>query len=142
MTYLLDTHTLIWFVEGSGRLSPLARTIVTDMSNTCVVSTASLWEIAIKLGSGKLKMTSPFDDLVVHQLRHEQIGILPIAANHLLAMAALTYPTNGHRDPFDRMLAAQAELDRLVLLTADPQLSTFPCQTLWCGPISQGGSGG
>ncbi|MCX7411639.1 MAG: type II toxin-antitoxin system VapC family toxin [Planctomycetales bacterium] len=131
MTYLLDTHTLIWFVEGSGRLSPLARTIVTDMSNTCVVSTASLWEIAIKLGSGKLKMTSPFDDLVVHRLRHEQIGILPIAANHLLAMAALTYPTNGHRDPFDRMLVCQALSDDLILISADSALDAYGVSRLW-----------
>lgn len=131
MTYLLDTHTLIWFVEGSGRLSPLARTIVTDMSNTCVVSTASLWEIAIKLGSGKLKMTSPFDDLVVHRLRHEQIGILPIAANHLLAMAALTYPTNGHRDPFDRKLVCQALSDDLILISADSALDAYGVSRLW-----------
>ena len=131
MTYLLDTHTLIWFVEGSDRLSPLARTIVTDMSNTCVVSTASLWEIAIKVGSGKLKMARPFDELVVHQLRHEQIGILPIEANHLLALAALTYPSNGHRDLFDRMLVCQALSDDLILISADSALDAYGVSRLW-----------
>ncbi len=131
MTYLLDTHTLIWFVEGSGRLSPLARTIVTDMSNTCVVSTASLWEIAIKVGSGKLKMARPFDELVVHQLQHEQFGILPIESNHLLALAALTYPFNGHRDPFDRMLVSQALSDDLILLSADSALDAYGVSRLW-----------
>lgn len=131
MTYLLDTHTLIWFVEGNARLSQTARAIIADMSNVCFVSTVSLWEIAIKISSDKLTLSRPFGDLIVRQLQQDEIGVLPVLSNHLLAAASLPFPQHGHRDPFDRMLVCQALSEDLILISADSALDAYGVRRLW-----------
>jgi PIN domain nuclease of toxin-antitoxin system len=99
-----------------------------DPSNQILVSAATVWELSSKHHRGKLpELASAIADLT-GLLQADGFQGLPITAAHGLRAGA--YP-QAHRDPFDRVLAAHAELDRLVLLTADPRLSTFPCQTLW-----------
>ena len=138
-TYLLDSHALLWWWFDPDRLSTAVRELLSDPATPVLVSAASVWELSLKHHQGKLpELNGAIADLP-GLLQADGFEALPISLAHGLRAGAYSQP---HRDPFDRMLAAQAELDRLVLLTADPQLSTFPCRTLWCGPISQGGSGG
>ena len=131
MKYLLDTHTLLWFVDGNARLSPTARTQIRDLNNVCFISSVSLWEIAIKFSSGKLNLPQPFDELVSAQLKRDEITVLPISTEHLLAVANLPFPSNGHRDPFDRMIACQAQAEDLTLVSADSVFDTYGVNRLW-----------
>ena len=101
---------------------------VGDSSTPVRVGAASVWELSLKNHQGKLPELSGVIGDLPGLLQADGFGALPISLAHGLRAGGYSQP---HRDPFDRMLAAQAELDRLVLLTADPQLSTFPCRTLW-----------
>ena len=126
--YLLDSHALLWWWFDPDRLSTAVRELLSDPATSVLVSAASLWELSLKHHQGKLpELSSAIADLP-GLLQADGFEPLPISLAHGLRAGGYSQP---HRDPFDRLLAAQAELDRLVLLTADPQLSTFPCQTLW-----------
>jgi len=126
--YLLDSHALLWWWFDPDRLSTAARELLSDPATSVLVSAASLWELSLKHHQGKLpELNGAIADLP-GLLQADGFEGLPISLAHGLRAGGYSQP---HRDPFDRMLAAQSELDRLVLLTADPQLSTFPCQTLW-----------
>ena len=125
---LLDTHTLLWWWAGTGQLSRSAHEAISDREASVHVSAASAWEIATKVRLGRLAphqgAISGFHDLVVgDRFRH-----LPVTYRH--AIRAGGYP-NEHRDPFDRMLAAQAELESLVLVTRDAAFEYFPVRVLW-----------
>ena len=127
-TYLLDSHALLWWWFDPDRLSTAVRELLSDPATPVLVSAASVWELSLKHHQGKLpELNSVIADLP-GLLQADGFEALPISLAHGLRAGSYSQP---HRDPFDRMLAAQAELDRLVLLSADPQLSTFPCQTLW-----------
>ena len=104
------------------------RELLIDPSTPVLVSAASVWELSLKHHQGKLPELSGVITDLPGLLRADGFEALPISLAHGLRAGGYSQP---HRDPFDRMLAAQAEFDRLVLLTADPQLSSFPCQTLW-----------
>ena len=126
--YLLDSHAVLWWWFDPDRLSGAVRSLLSDAENQVLVSAASVWELSLKHHQGKLpELASAIADLP-GLLQADGFEALPISLAHGIRAGGYSQP---HRDPFDRMLAAQAELDRLVLLTADPQLSTFPCQTLW-----------
>ena len=126
--YLLDSHALLWWWFDPDRLSIAVRDLLSDSATPVLVSAASVWEISLKHHQGKLpELNGAIGDLP-GLLQADGFAALPISLAHGLRAGGYGQP---HRDPFDRMLAAQAELDHLVLLTADPQLSTFPCQTLW-----------
>ena len=126
--YLLDSHALLWWWFDPDRLSIAVRDLLSDSATPVLVSAASVWEISLKHHQGKLpELNGTIGDLP-GLLQADGFAALPISLAHGLRAGGYGQP---HRDPFDRMLAAQAELDHLVLLTADPQLSTFPCQTLW-----------
>ena len=103
---------------------------LSDVETPIVVSSASVWELSIKDHLGKLPELQPAITDLPALLRADGFRILSIAINHALRAGA--YP-QAHRDPFDRMLAAQAELEQFVLITADSQLSAFPCRRLWEG---------
>jgi PIN domain nuclease of toxin-antitoxin system len=125
---LVDTHTLLWWWDGDRSLS---RTAIEWLENPDVeifVSAASAWEIATKVRIGKLpghvRSVAEFHD----RLRLNAAFELPVSATH--ALRAGSYEAS-HRDPFDRLLAAQSELDGLPLLTADPVFRHFPCRVLW-----------
>ena len=126
--YLLDSHALLWWWFDPDRLSTVVRERLCDPSTSMLVSAASVWELSLKHHQGKLPELSGAISDLPRLLQADGFEALPISLAHGLRAGAYSQP---HRDPFDRMLAAQAELDRLVLLTADPQLSSFPCQTLW-----------
>ena len=127
-TYLLDSHALLWWWFDPDRLSTAVRELLSDPATPVLVSSASVWELSLKHHQGKLPELSGAIADLQGLLQADGFEGLPISLAHGLRAGGYSQP---HRDPFDRMLAAQAELDRLVLLSADPQLSTFPCQTLW-----------
>ena len=126
--YLLDSHALLWWWFEPDRLSTAVRELLSDPATPVLVSAASVWELSLKHHQGKLPELSAAIADLPGLLQADGFEALPISLAHGLRAGGYSQP---HRDPFDRMLAAQAELERLVLLTADPQLSTFPCQTLW-----------
>ena len=128
LAYLLDSHALLWWWFDPDRLSGAVRSVLSESENQVLVSAASVWELSLKHHQGKLpELASAIADLP-GLLQADGFEALPISLAHGIRAGGYSQP---HRDPFDRMLAAQAELERLVLLTADPQLSTFPCQTFW-----------
>jgi PIN domain nuclease of toxin-antitoxin system len=125
---LLDTHALLWFLSGSGRLSATARIAIEDMANERFFSVAGAWEIAIKASLGKLDLTVPFEKLVPGELRSNDIELLPITPAHLVAVMALPF---HHRDPFDRMYVAQAAAEGATVVSADPALDAYGIPRLW-----------
>jgi PIN domain nuclease of toxin-antitoxin system len=127
MNILLDTHTFLWYLEDSKQLSSKAAEIIEDPSNTLRLSIASLWEIAIKLGLGKLSLQNSFSELeeVLQQLK---IEILPITFSD--TECYLKLPLH-HRDPFDRILVAQAINHSLVLVSRDVAFDAYDLQRVW-----------
>ena len=123
---LLDTHAVLWFVGGSPELSAAARNAIENEADVRV-SVASLWEIAIKLSTGKLSITLGFDGLIV-DLTNNAIAILPLEVPHLRHI--LTLPPH-HRDPFDRVIIAQALCEGVTLVTRDPLFLPYGVSVLW-----------
>ncbi|HEX2204282.1 MAG TPA: type II toxin-antitoxin system VapC family toxin [Longimicrobium sp.] len=128
MRALLDTHTLLWFVAGDTRLSAYARAIMDDPENDVLVSIASLWEVVIKVGVGKLELDMPVERFVVDQVSRRQFTVLPIELSHLVTVSTLPL---HHRDPFDRLLAAQALTEDVPMLGTDSTFDAYDVQTLW-----------
>lgn len=126
---LLDTHALLWALTDPGRLGDEARSLIADRSTAIVVSAASAWEIATKQRLGKLPQA---DALVGGYARHlDRLGVsrLPITEEHALLAGRLEWP---HRDPFDRMLAAQAMIESMTLVTGDAAFAGMPgLATAW-----------
>ena len=114
---LLDSHIFLWALMGDARLKALIRRAILD-ADEVYVSAASIWELGIKAASGKLRMPKE----LVEQARDSGYLSLPVTAAHAIAAAELPL---HHRDPFDRMLVAQASLESLTLLTADPRLKLY-----------------
>ena len=125
---LLDTHALLWWLAEPDRLSPAAYAAISDPANAVVVSAASGWEIATKVRLGKLPGIGELLNDLPQLLIAQGFELLPITLQQ--GQHAGSYPM-PHRDPFDRLLAAQAELARLTLVTVDPALQAFPCRLLW-----------
>lgn len=126
MTYLLDTHTLIWFLENDPRL-PSATRIQIETTPTIFVSIVSLWEIAIKANIGKLDLSFPFSTIAPN-LISSGITELPITFQDLEIYLSLPL---HHRDPFDRILIAQAMNHALTFISQDTQMDAYPIQRLW-----------
>src|SRR4051794_28678776 len=116
MRLLLDTHTFIWFIMGSPTLSANARALIEDVANEKFLSVASLWEIAIKLSTGKTSLSAPFNEVIPQQLSLNGFELLNIAIDHTAMVATLPF---HHRDPFDRLLIAQAVIEKMPILSAD-----------------------
>jgi PIN domain nuclease of toxin-antitoxin system len=125
---LLDTHALLWWLAQPDRLSPAAHGAIADPDNRVHVSAASGWEIATKVRLGRLPAASELLNDLPQLLAAQGFELLPISLVH--GLHAGGYPM-AHRDPFDRLLAAQAELGRLTLVSLDPALKAFPCRLLW-----------
>jgi PIN domain nuclease of toxin-antitoxin system len=125
---LLDSHVLLWWWFDPQRLSDVVRSLLSDPSCSVFVSAASVWELSLKHHQGKLpELATAIADLPALL---QADGFQPLAISQAHGLRAGAYP-QPHRDPFDRILAAQAELEQLALLTIDPKLATFPCRTLW-----------
>lgn len=125
---LLDTHALLWWFTDDARLSAPARTAIADESNAILVSAASAWEIATKTRLGKLEGISGAASRYSELVEADGFVHLPMTHLHALRAGALPQP---HRDPFDRMLAAQSEIESLALVTRDPVFESFRTATLW-----------
>ncbi|MFO1538867.1 MAG: type II toxin-antitoxin system VapC family toxin [Chloroflexota bacterium] len=128
MTWLLDTHCLIWTLTGDERLSPRARSVVADPANRILVSAATAWEVALKVAIGRLTIPVAPErllDIVTGPMRMETV---PIEFVHALAAASLP-PI--HRDPFDRLLVAQAQALGVPILTADTRVAAYGVATAW-----------
>jgi PIN domain nuclease of toxin-antitoxin system len=124
--FLLDTHLLLWWLSNSPLLPDQARRLIGDPNNTIFVSAVSLWEIWLKSSIGKLRVPSGFG----RKLAAEPFEDMPLRAEHTPAVATLEW---HHRDPFDRMLIAQAMNENLVLLTADSALGAYGRSVLVAG---------
>jgi PIN domain nuclease of toxin-antitoxin system len=128
MRLLLDTHAFLWFVLNDPALSPTARALIADGENEVFVSPATYWELAIKISLGKYSLSEEFDAFFTHQLAHNDFAILPIKVQHAATLSRLPF---HHRDPFDRMLVAQAMSEGLALVSGDDLLSSYSATILW-----------
>lgn len=128
MKLLLDTHTFIWWDSAPAKLSPQALTLCQDPQNVLLLSVVSVWEMQIKLQLGKLRLALPLRDIVESQRRTNNIEILPVTLEHTLALENL--PAH-HKDPFDRLLIAQAIIEGVALVSADPNIVRYGVQVVW-----------
>jgi len=128
MKILLDTHTFLWWITDSPQLSPRVREIIRDARNDLFLSAASGWEMAIKAKLGKLDLPDNLEGFISEQLAINAIHGLPVQMSHALHVYVLP---GYHKDPFDRMLIAQAQMEKLPILTADPQLGRYGVETIW-----------
>ena len=123
MEILIDTHMLLWWLADDSRLSKKARALMADPANMLTVSAATAWEIAIKQALGKITMDGDLEK----EVRELGFAMLPVTFPH--AAETLTLPAI-HRDPFDRMLVAQARVESLPLLTVDPHILQYPANVI------------
>lgn len=119
--YLIDTHAFLWFCEGSAELSPTAKLLIEDKQNQIYLSIASLWEISIKNATGKLVIAKGYDT-VIDDVVDNDIEILPINFAHTLAQNKMPF---HHRDPFDRIIAAQAIVEGVPLISKDDIFDSY-----------------
>jgi PIN domain nuclease of toxin-antitoxin system len=127
MKGLLDTHAFIWLDSDPGKLSANAAAFLEEPSNTILLSVASIWEILIKQQLKKLTLSLPLQ-IVLSQQQANGIQILAILPEHVLALESLPAV---HKDPFDRLLAAQANVESAVIVSADPIFSQYPVSVIW-----------
>jgi len=125
---LLDTHSFLWFIMGSSKLGEKARALIGDAGNEKLLSAGSLWEMAIKISLGKLKLAEPFENLIPRQIEATGIQVLKIDIPHLAALLTLPF---HHRDPFDRLLAAQCSAEKLPIVSIDPVFDSYGIPRLW-----------
>jgi PIN domain nuclease of toxin-antitoxin system len=125
---ILDTHAFLWMVTDDRRLSEAARAAIADGANQVFLSAASMWEIVLKTGAGKLHLRGGPARFLEREIRRNRLAPLPIQSAHVLRVSSL--PTI-HKDPFDRLLIAQAQVENLPLITADPAITRYPVQVIW-----------
>jgi PIN domain nuclease of toxin-antitoxin system len=124
---LLDTQVWLWMAAAPARLSRHTRRVVEDTSHTLYLSSASAWEIAIKHGLGKLRLPEPPETYVPSRIA--ALGVLPLPIDHAHALRVTALPAH-HRDPFDRLLVAQSQLEGLPILTTDDVLARYGVEIL------------
>jgi len=128
MKFLLDTHTFIWYVTNNQKLSLTAQQLINDGNNEILLSIVSIWEIAIKHSIGKLSFELPFEIFISQQLSVNNFDLLNIRVNHLNIVANLAL---HHRDPFDRLIIAQAMVEQVPVVGIDEVFDLYPIQRLW-----------
>ncbi|WP_448204463.1 type II toxin-antitoxin system VapC family toxin [Azospirillum sp. sgz302134] len=128
MRILLDTHALLWWLLDDPRLSPAARSAIGNGRNEVLTSTASAWEIATKVRLGKLPQAAVLVEKFEQYLTRSRIGVLDVSLSHALLAGRLD---GEHKDPFDRMLAAQSRIEGIPLVTADGALQNLGVETIW-----------
>ena len=128
MKVLLDTHAFLWLISGDDRLSETAQKAFLDPGNYLFFSAASLWEICIKIGLGKLSLKSGWLKTIQDEMKVNTIQWLSIEMPHCVELTNLPF---HHRDPFDRMLVAQAMVDDMQLLSRDNRLSSYEIKRIW-----------
>jgi len=127
MSYLLDTHTLIWFLNGDGNLSLKARKVIESAEGVNFVSVASLWEIAIKISINRLELNTSFEQ-IGEEINNNNFKMLPITFKDTLIISSLPF---HHRDPFDRLLIAQSLNNNFILISKDKFFDNYQIKTIW-----------
>ncbi|WP_028298938.1 type II toxin-antitoxin system VapC family toxin [Olivibacter sitiensis] len=127
MSYLLDTHAFLWFINGDKQLSGKARALIENPIHDRYISTATFWEMAIKLNLGKLQLDISFRELYL-EIEKNGFNLLPITIAHTESLISLEL---YHRDPFDRMLISQAMVDKLTIITADSNFEKYKVKQIW-----------
>ncbi len=128
MKLLLDTHALLWFLLEDAKLSSNARSLIADPANDPLVSPASYWEIAIKISLDKYTLAEDFVEFMESQLAENDLTVLPITVAHAAVVARLPF---HHRDPFDRLLIAQAMVESVPVLSSDRAFDLYPVARMW-----------
>lgn len=128
MKALLDTHVFLWWITDDRRLSSRASKIISNGDNLLYLSAASGWEISIKARLGKLELPSNIASFIAEQLAENAVIPLDVKMHH--ALYVYTLP-DYHRDPFDRLLIAQAQLEDLPIITTDSQIARYPVEVIW-----------
>ena len=128
MRLLLDTHAFLWWVEGEPALGRRATSAISDPDTEVLFSIASCWELAIKLSLGKLRLAQRLDRFLPDQLSANGFSVLPIEVKHVARVASLPF---HHRDPFDRILAAQALEEELAIVSADRVFRRYDVSVVW-----------
>lgn len=128
MRALVDTHTFLWWASGGGQLSDRARAIVEDPANDVLMSVASAWEIAIKVAAGRLELQAPPERYIPDRMQRHGLVPLRVELSHALRAGRLP-PIHG--DPFDRLLVAQAQVEGVPIVTADPAIGRYDVDVIW-----------
>lgn len=131
MRLLLDTHCWLWWITTPERLAPRIQELIVDGQNEIFLSAASGWEIAIKYALGKLALPEEPEKFVPSRLKRDAIQPLPIHHEHALRVGTLPL---HHRDPFDRLLISQAQVEHLPIVTVDRQLEAYDVELIWGNP--------
>ncbi|WLT40715.1 type II toxin-antitoxin system VapC family toxin (plasmid) [Synechocystis sp. B12] len=125
---LLDTHTFLWFILDDPQLSPQGDRIISDRANTIAISPASYWEIAIKISIGKYSLPESYDTFIEREIATNDFCILPILPKHTSALINLPF---HHKDPFDRLLIAQAITENIPIISNDSILDKYSVHRIW-----------
>jgi PIN domain nuclease of toxin-antitoxin system len=128
MKFLLDTQAFLWFVLNDPALSQIACNLIIDPLNEILLSPASYWEIAIKVSIGKYQVPGNFEAWMQHQIQVNQLEILPIKVAHTAALVTLPF---HHKDPFDRLLVAQALTENIPIISVDAVLDNYAISRYW-----------
>ncbi len=128
MNYLLDTHTFLWWSGNYDNLSPTAYDLCHDPANDLLLSLASVWEIQIKTQLGRLTLPRPLNEIIAAQMQQNRVTLLNIRLDHIYELGTL--PPH-HRDPFDRLLVAQARIENLPLVTKDGKITQYDVAVVW-----------
>lgn len=128
MQLLLDTHTLLWFCLNDTQLSATAKDVITDDGNELFVSPASFWELAIKISQRKYSLPKPLDEFLNAVLDEQDFNVRPISVAHVASVSLLPF---HHKDPFDRMLVAQAIVEDWPLVSKDESLDAYGVSRIW-----------
>ena len=128
MNLLLDTHTFIWWAADPTKLSPAGDAALRDVANMLFLSVASIWELQIKLQIGKLTLPKPLPELVQNQQRVNGLQLLAVEPAHIYGLADLPL---HHKDPFDRLIIAQALAKNLTVVSADGKFAIYSLDLLW-----------
>jgi PIN domain nuclease of toxin-antitoxin system len=128
MKLLLDAHTFLWFVWDDVQLTNSAEELITNPANQKFVSAAICWEIAIKMSIGKLDLGEPYRPFMHREIARNNFDILPMSVDHAAAVSVLPF---HHRDPFDRMLIAQAMVEHVPIVSGDTAFDAYPITRLW-----------
>jgi len=126
---LVDTHVFLWWASERGaRVSERARTLLSDVSTEVAFSIASVWELTLKVGAGKIELPGAIEHYLPDRLRQHGFELLPIGLDHVFRAGSLP---RIHGDPFDRILVAQAQIEGIPILTADPAIGRYDVETIW-----------
>jgi len=128
MNFLLDTQALLWFMLDDPRLSVKARKTIVDAEGLVFISPASLWEIAIKISLGKYTLPGPFETFWEEQLRINEFTLLPVSVSHTARIIEMPF---HHRDPFDRLIIAQALVEGIPVVSSDTLFDLYDVKRLW-----------